>query len=469
MREGIFHRKIALIVDNPRRDLRGLTLVAYHLAKNDAEVLLVPMYAQRYDLPLLDVDTIVVNYARTNNQYLLKLYRKLSRKVVVLDTEGGVLSEHGLDSPVEWADHLVRTGINKLVDLYLFWGEKVYSVFHRKSVLHANSMEVTGCPRYDICRPPWNSVLNRDLIERDNYVLINMNFSAINPRFTESAQSEKKIFKDQGWDEEYIDNYFMHLSELFSNYLAVIHQISKLLPKIKFLIRPHPFEDEKFYIREFSHATNVVIKAEGDIFDALYGASTVLHLNCGTAVDARRMGKVPVSLEFLNNDYLKRHTPLPSEVSYKVYSMNELVNVLNDKGKLHDADDDSIANEIIKPWFFHSDGLASLRVADAIIKMSTNGKIRKSRVSAIFGAREMYLLSPLKLLFGLSCYLFGSKIVMSVSEKLGFIRRGKGISLGEVRSLVESYSSVDKGVSLCVNEKRRAIVKSSCIRVYKKP
>ncbi len=79
-------KRIALVVDNPRRDLRGLVLLAYLFARRGAEVFLVPMHQQGYDLPLLALDLVVLNYARENNKGLMESYRDLRIRVAVLDT-----------------------------------------------------------------------------------------------------------------------------------------------------------------------------------------------------------------------------------------------------------------------------------------------------------------------------------------------------------------------------------------------
>ena len=57
-------------------------------------------------------------------------------------------------------------------------------------------LEVTGCPRYDYCSAPWSALL--EYIERD-FVLVNTNFSAINPQFSRSAEDEIEVFIRTGW------------------------------------------------------------------------------------------------------------------------------------------------------------------------------------------------------------------------------------------------------------------------------
>ena len=57
--------RIALLVDNPYRDLPGLVLVAWRLCQNSATCYLVPMNLQRGELWPLVPDFVLLNHFRT--------------------------------------------------------------------------------------------------------------------------------------------------------------------------------------------------------------------------------------------------------------------------------------------------------------------------------------------------------------------------------------------------------------------
>jgi surface carbohydrate biosynthesis protein len=107
--------RVALIVDHPQRDLDGLVLVAAHLARAGADALLVPMY-QKHEAQLLGADVIVVNYVRAANLPFLRSSRRLGLPTVVLDTEGGVVSDK-----TSYAERI--STYLEYADLYLVWGE----------------------------------------------------------------------------------------------------------------------------------------------------------------------------------------------------------------------------------------------------------------------------------------------------------------------------------------------------------
>ena len=51
----------------------------------------------------------------------------------------------------------------------------------------------------------------------------------------------------------------------------------------------------------------------------------IIHLNCGTAVEAVLLGKLPVQLEYLNTPATAGHALLPARVSRAAMSFDELL------------------------------------------------------------------------------------------------------------------------------------------------
>ena len=113
---------IGLVVDNPKRDLDGLVLLSRQLAARGISSALVPMYQQGIEIPLLDVNAVVLNYARPNNRALIESYKAMGLSVFVLDTEGGVLSSAGLDSPDNWARRFQESGARAIRRRLFFLG-----------------------------------------------------------------------------------------------------------------------------------------------------------------------------------------------------------------------------------------------------------------------------------------------------------------------------------------------------------
>jgi len=447
--------RLALVVDSPKRDLDGLVLVAYQLARRGTEVFLVPMYQQGYDVPVLRPDAVVVNYARENNLELLTTYKRLAIAVLVLDTEGGVLSESGLDAPYNWAKQFHALGLHHCVDRYLFWGPRLYEAFAAASGMSPPTLSVTGCPRYDFCAYPWRRLL--EFAERD-YVLVNTNFSAVNPRFTQSAHAEKAIFVQLGWPTDYVDRLFTDLERVFPRYLEAIEHVARRQPRLRIRVRPHPFEDAALYERRFAGITNIVVEGGGNVLPVIASAACVVHLNCGTAVESLMLGTPAVSLEFLNTEAMRAHAPLPSTLSVPAQSAAEfehlVVNSDELRRRLSNTGPD-LLSRFVEPWFHQVDGHSAERVAEnAIAAARSRGSPRYSLLASLRGSRTTSLG---RLATGFASNLLGSAAASSLQGVTIPARRAKRVLLGEVRQLINRICSLDAQPALCVEPARHPV------------
>jgi surface carbohydrate biosynthesis protein len=433
--------RIALVVDNPRRDLRGLVLVAHELLKRGTEVYLVPMYQQGCDLPLIAPDAVLMNYVRPNNRALLETYHALGVRVMVLDTEGGVLSESGADAPANWARSFHESGLDRCVDHYFFWGTRLREAFAAAGALAPQALEVTGCPRYDFCHPRWRALLQ---YPRSGFILVNTNFSALNPRFTGSARAESGLFEDAGWQQAYTATLFAELEAAFARYLDALEGLARRNAHRELVVRPHPFEDPALYSRRFANAANVTVDPAGDVLNAISHADCVVHLNCGTAVETLLLGKVPISLEFLNTPAMRAHAPMPSAISCHALSEADLDRLVNDPterdrrweraGRLESE---------VQPWFHVIDGEASRRVArgmeGALARLG--GCARRSYGASLrSGVAAPRLAQRAQ---GLACNIAGSRMIAAARAGIEPARADKRFNAGEVAGLLERLRAVD--------------------------
>lgn len=436
--------RIGLVVDSPQRDTMGLLLVAYHLLKEGHTVFLIPMYQMGFDPFVLNIDSIIVNYARPNNIPILKQMHKQGIQVSVLDTEGGVLSEDGLDSPENWAKEAENLNLHDFISNYFFWGPRVYDAFKKYSKLSDSSLKLTGCPRYDFCHSRWNSILSG---EDNDYILVNMNFSATNPKFSHSEENELKTWTDIGWEENYARQQIHELNKVFPKYLDVISQIAKDFPEQKILVRPHPFEGQEIYREHFKEHINIKVECKGDVLNVIKHCRIMLHLNCGSSVETNMLGKTPVSLEFLNTDFMRRHTPLPTKVSLLAKSYDELKEWIakpEDAERIYDRKQKY--TEYINEWFAWDDGNAAHRVANYTHQNKPN-KQKAGLMSQFITATKMGRNRPnsLQVLQGLLCQILGSSNVAKARGYLG-TRKYKFIELKLVREILYKIKEIENEV-----------------------
>lgn len=443
--------RIALILDHPKRDLDGLVLVALHLLQRGRSVLITPMYQQGYDLPLLAPSVVLVNYARRNNKELLETYKELGIRVAVLDTEGGVLSEDGADSPERWAKTFYQDGFFQVVDQYFFWGPELYQAFYSGSGLPPDTLRISGCPRYDVCLPPWRGILTYPW--RD-YVLVNTNFSAINPAFTQSDEKEKEIFYKLGWEPSYVEQLFADMKAVFPHYLEQIERLAIDNPERCFIVRPHPFENQRFYHRRFAGIRNLIVSGEGNVLHAIANANCLIHLNCGTSVECNLLGKVPLSMEFLNTEILRRHSPLPSEISCRAESYADLNRLIRDtqaREARHQAAE--VCTTHLARWFGPLDGQAAARVAEGLIEMSC-GRTDSAQWSWTVSLRASRQQTNLRrFTFG----LFGNMLGTAVTTCAGYVferaRWAKAVTVHDVFARIQAFMQL-AGIALPIKCRR---------------
>ena len=427
--------RVALVVDSPKRDLDGIALIAYQLARRGAEALVVPMYQQGYDLPLLRPHGVIVNYARRNNAELLASYRALGVSVMVLDTEGGVLSESGADAPQNWARAFRAEGFERLVNGYFFWGPRLAAAFAAESGLPQSALRLTGCPRYDFCAEPWRRLL---AAPEAGYVLVNTNFSAINPRFTASGDAEKKIFVELGWRQDYVARLFADLQAVWPHYLDAIEKLARRMPGRRVLVRPHPFEDEAPYAKRFAGLPNVRVDGAGNVLPVIANAACVVHLNCGTAVESAMLGTPAISLEFLNTETMRAHAALPSQLSIAASSFDDLEQLVREEAQLAGR---VPLRERLEPWFHRIDGQAASRVADAALTLA--GSADAPRRSLALGLRGARRVSAPRLLAGAATALLGSRRAAWVQGLAKPARRAKAFGAQDIESRVRSLASLE--------------------------
>jgi surface carbohydrate biosynthesis protein len=438
---GVFVN-IGIILDNPKREIDGVLLIAYHLVRQGHEAYIIPMYQQGHDVPLLGLDGLIVNYARSGNRAFLRAAKELGVTVFVLDNEGSVITEKDVKTPTN-PSHMRTTGVQDAIDHYLFWGRSQRDAFSRAAILPNDRLHVTGCPRYDVCSPHWRGLLD---YPRDGYVLVNTNFSTVNPLFTKTAGNEKQAFRSVGWDGDYVDRLFRDLHEVFRRYLETVAELARRHPDRLFVIRPHPFEDITFYERTYAAHANVLVDGSGSVFNVIHHAACVLHLNCQTAVETLLLDKLPVSMEFLNTELLHRHYPLPSQISYRAMDIDELDRVLRDPEAYRARyPAQELCAQYVQPWFHLNDGNAAARVAERVIAHTRPSRDRR-RLRRYLLSLNGCLERP-RLLQRAQAFLanlFGSRAVSALRRRLNPVRETKYVGRGTVETQLHRIARHDR-------------------------
>src|SRR5688572_5295898 len=155
-----YQPRIALVVDNPLRDLPGMVLTAWKLAQSGALVFLVPMNLQR-EMWALAPDFILLNYLRANNERPIRKFIAGGFRIGVLDTEGGVFNTLPETDASEMEGHqagayeeyaLTMTSdvtLRRQVSCFCAWTEEFAEYAVKAGWYLPEQISVTGTPRSD--------------------------------------------------------------------------------------------------------------------------------------------------------------------------------------------------------------------------------------------------------------------------------------------------------------------------------
>lgn len=432
--------RIGWVVDHPKRDLAGSVLAAYQLASRGASVALIPMYEQGVDVPRLGLNALVANYARAANLDLMHAFAKAGLALYVLDTEGGILADKGGNSPPALAAQIRDMGYSTILSGYFLWGSRLHEAFKAGGTLKPEQLHLTGCPRFDFAAPRWRSLLDG---ERRGYLLVNANFPLVNSRFTSRPDDEREAMIRFGFTAPYIDRLLADLKQVFANYLVEIGRLAAARPDRQILVRPHPFEREEVYRAALGQHANVVVDGTGSVLDMIQNAAAVIHLNCGTAIEAVLLGKLPIQLEYLNTPATAGHALLPARASRRTMSFEELLAVVDDvDAETRKFDFAGIHAAEIHPFFHHNDGRAAERVADALVGVNDRRAPFVSLSSVLRGTRPNPSLGQIAK--GAASLLFGSAVTERLRTRFNPARREKRIEPSDVRRVLERVAAHDK-------------------------
>jgi surface carbohydrate biosynthesis protein len=357
--------RVCLVVDNPLRDLDGIVLLGWTLAQKGAEVFLVPMYQQAFEVAALLPDLVLVNYLRPNNQSLVEAYSKGGILVGILDTEGGVF-----DSVERGLTNLVAKSEPSNVDLYCLWGQRQYDSFIEHDILPKENLYITGCPRYDFCADPWKSALPCFEIDDGPMVLVNTRFPVIFPRFQRGLKDEIDIMLKLGFEDSYISESVRQCFLVWAEMINVIAGLAKRFSQAVFVVRPHPFEDKKIYEQVFQDLSNIRVIQERTVLPWINSSLLLIQKGCSTALEASFLGVEPVSLEWIEAPMLDNEVVTtvshPAKSRENLFSIVE--NTLNGNPLVPTLEMREQREQVVNNWFYAIDGKSSERVANAVLE-----------------------------------------------------------------------------------------------------
>ena len=192
-------KKLCLVLDNPGRDLLGLGLLSYQLARRGMQV--------DSGSDVRSTGSCREGAARSDRCELCTqgepkaagTIQEIRDSSGVLDTEGGILrSEYR-----ELLNIVLESGaLPAMIDDYFLWGHRQYRPFVNNSARPDPGLHLTGCPRFDLYSIEWSGLIPDPPGGDCDYVLFATSFPLNNPRFTTPEQEIRNVQETMGLDEE---------------------------------------------------------------------------------------------------------------------------------------------------------------------------------------------------------------------------------------------------------------------------
>lgn len=321
--------KIGLIIDNPRRDLRGMLLLGKKFLDNNCQVYLIPNY-HLYESFLLNLDWVILHNCRVMQKKYISLFMELNIKIAILDTEGAQLGPNNQD--LKYFANLVADNLID-IDLYFAWGnlqkKAIQKKLEDKNITNLiKKCKVTGHPRFELYE---NYYLNfQQPIEKTSKIItFNTNFVWNNPRFSKDAKNELDIGVKQYYGEEKVaKEKFEKELYLKKEFIGTIKKIATYFKNHKIIINPHPFEKINDYKNLSKNYSNIIVIKDTYLPKLFKSSDYLISYNCQTCVDSYLMGYKTLSINFI--DHKNQLSDYYRSICENVKSIEHLIEIIND-------------------------------------------------------------------------------------------------------------------------------------------
>jgi surface carbohydrate biosynthesis protein len=364
--------RIALIVDNPYRDLPGLVLLAARLCQSGARCYLVPFNLARLEVSALAPDFVLLTSLRKPGQSLASQLLEAGIRVGVLDSEGGVMPSLEMYSKLTTPDR----SLYREVSCFCSWGPKLANYVKREGWYQESQVVVTGSPRFDFYAPRWRTAALRSSASIDEFqqpiILINGSFPRANP-VNLTTQMELQSWMGLGFERDYVERHQRIERESLVAMANIANHLAARFPQATIVYRPHPFEKLDTYRELLQPLKNLHLLKEGTVEGWILRATAVIQHHCTTAIEAGMAGKPALLPDWLPTAQRIESTESVSIKCVSQREMDERLTAILDGTDKQTAGMQESLDHVLQDWFYAIDGLAHERVASSILAQFTNG------------------------------------------------------------------------------------------------
>lgn len=444
-------------IETKVRELHGKTLLACFAAANGFNVVIGSKRDINSRSAYLPKGTIFNVGLAKNLAKNAKKYKKNGHKVTAIDEEGLVTLNDNL-----YLRHRVSMETLDVTDMFFCWGKRQSDLIKRKAEGANCKIFVSGNPRFDMLRPEYKTVFNKDVEEiRKKYgkfILVNTNFGHGNHFAGDEFLLES--FREKGWMEDPQDKEFFLRNidwqkRMFEEFQKIIPKLSENFKDRNIIIRPHPSENHEFWKKIAKKHSNVSVVHSGNVISWLIASEVLIHNGCTTAIESFILGTKTVAYRpFIVAD---QETELPNVISMQTHNMAELLDTVDKIINTHIFDD----KEAVKKTYLdvYLVGIHKKTASENIVShlQVDAGNVLKS------GGINYFLLLYFEI-FSLAKRMM-QKIFFHADVSESYLRhKMSDLSKNEISKIISDFSKINKGFA---NIRIRKIG-GTCFHIYEK-
>jgi len=297
VKKNILNRKVVIIpIEIKVRELIHKIYLAYSILKNTNFSII--LGGQRF---------INNNYSFENCIYLDKNTNPVTREkfpihkqnsIIILDEEGPVSFFH----PTMFKERYYFKTLNHQVKNYFFFGKKDLKQFKLKQA--RDKSVIVGNPKFDLLKKNYNKVFLKESKQisknHKKYVFITGQAAIKSDNHNKIEGISRYILKENKRNlDKHIKIRKKNYSKKIKNYLALLKLTKKLAiknPKINFIFRRHPLEEDSFINEYFKNKPqNLKLIYKYSVTPWIMNCDVHIHSGCLTAIESAILKKKQIT------------------------------------------------------------------------------------------------------------------------------------------------------------------------------
>jgi len=369
-------RSVIIPSEVQTREFDAKLLLGCLLAEAGAEVFVGARHELHANIHKLPRSLYVSKDFRRPSLRIFRIMKQLGHEIVAWDEEALLVL-----TPQIYYQRRVTPEAISLVREFYSWGTVDKELIENAPGYPGAPVHVTGNPRVDLLRPELRPFHDEDVARLraryGNFILINSNFGAVNPKI-------KMMLLQPGVSDprtgdvptpEY-DEVLRYRGAMFPIFLELAGKLARRFPDRTIVVRPHPAEDHSVWLDAVADTPNVKIVHEGSVLPWRLAADVMVHNSCTTGLESFLLGRPPILYQ--PNDIPAPKAGLSNKLSKPVHSESDLFEmieaVLDEKIALTQSDEQRAAIDEVLAG--RTGPLASERIAQHILAYfeSINGQ-----------------------------------------------------------------------------------------------